>query len=366
MSILEKIIVKDFRNIAFAELSFSPRVNCICGSNGQGKTNLLDAIHYLSLARSAFSSSDGPCFRYGTDSFAVSGLCRMPDTLVSRFTLNVTKGGSKVMKRDDKAYARLSAHLGVLPSVMVSPQDSTLVSESGQERRRFVDAVLSQTDALYLGALQKYNRALVQRNCVLKENEANEDLLDVLDLTMASSAAVIAAKRDAFAKELGDAVVSYYSDLSGSQEEVSVVYRPDLDTGFTEDAVLNAFRAARKRDNIMKYTTVGVQRDDFEFNLNGHPIRKYGSQGQQKSFLVALKLAQYDIMKKRYGFPPILLLDDVFDKLDADRMSNMLKLVCNGDYGQIFITDTNRDRMESIVRGLSADAKYFEAENGEF
>lgn len=366
MSVLEKITVKDFRNIAFAELSFSPRINCICGSNGQGKTNLLDAIHYLSLARSAFSSSDAPCFRYGTDSFAVSGLCRMPDSIISRFTLNVTKGGSKVMKRDDKAYARLSAHLGAMPAVMVSPQDSSLVSESGQERRRFVDAVLSQTDPQYLAALQKYNRALTQRNCLLKETETNDDLLDVLDVSMASSAAVIVAKRDSFAVELNEAVVAYYSSLSGSQEEVSIVYRPDLGSGCGQDAALASFKSARKRDHIMKYTTVGVQRDEFEFNLNGYPIRKYGSQGQQKSFLVALKLAQYDIMKRRYGFPPVLLLDDVFDKLDADRMSNMLKLVCNGDYGQIFITDTNRERMESIVRGLSADAKYFEARNGEF
>lgn len=362
MPVIEKLIVRDFRNIVFAELSFSPGINCICGKNGQGKTNLLDALHYLSLARSAFFCADSACFRHGTDAFAVSGLCRMEDALSARFTLSVTKGGPKLLKRDDKAYGRLSAHMGVLPSVMVSPQDSSLVCDSGEERRRFVNAVLSQMDASYLSALQKFNRCLAQRNSVLKESSPDPELLDVLDSTLAAEAETIIEGRSAFSSKLSAAVSSYYCALSGGSETVGVSYRPDCDAGTLEYRL----KDSRKRDLLLKYTTVGVQRDDFDFSLDGNPIRKFGSQGQQKSFLAAMKLAQYDIMKERYGYTPILLLDDVFDKLDEDRMENMLRIVCGSAYGQIFITDTQRDRMKRVFGGLEADVRYFETENGEF
>lgn len=362
MAVLQKIIVSDFRNIKFAELSFVDGINCICGDNGQGKTNLLDAIHYLSMTKSAFGTADSFCVRHGMNGFSIAGSYRMADGLVSKFVVSVSDG-VKSVKRDDKQYDRISAHIGNLPVVIVSPQDSALVSESGEERRRFVNAVLSQMDPKYLSELQKYNRLLAQRNKMLKEPLADESLLDVTDFQMAAPAAYITERRADFARRLESAVASYYEALSGGRESVGVSYRTDVpsDGGFYD-----LLCSARRRDAILKYTSVGLQRDDFVFSMDGHPIRKCGSQGQQKSFLVALKLAQYDIMKASYGFAPILLLDDVFDKLDVHRISNLLKIVSNNDYGQIFITDTNRGRMEEIVSSISPCAAYFDAKDGEF
>lgn len=360
MSVLQKIIISDFRNIRLAELEFVPGVNCICGDNGQGKTNLLDAIYYLSMTKSAFGASDQFCVRHGCTSFSVAGSYRMDDGLVSRFVISVGDNG-KTLKRDDKSFPRISAHIGTLPIVMVSPQDSALVSESGEERRRFVNAVLSQMDAQYLAALQRYNRLIAQRNKLLKESSPDDFLLDAIEQQMAPAAQYISEKRAAFAVELEKAVAVYYSQLSGGGETVSISYRSDCDGDY-----LNVFRRSRAKDMVLKYTSAGIQRDDFIFDMDGHPIRKCGSQGQQKSFLVALKLAQYDIMKKAYGFPPILLLDDVFDKLDVHRISNLLKIVSNNDYGQIFISDTNRERMESIISDIAPDTAFFNARNGEF
>lgn len=362
MAVLQKIIVSEFRNIKFAELSFVDGINCICGENGQGKTNLLDAIHYLSMTKSAFGTADSFCVRHGMDAFSIAGSYRMSDGMLSKFVVSVS-GGVKTVKRDDKAYDRISGHIGSLPVVMVSPQDSALVSESGEERRRFANAVLSQMDPKYLAELQKYNRLLVQRNKMLKEPLSDESLLDVLDLQMSAPAAYISQCRARFARLLEDAVSGYYRELSGGRENVGIEYRSDVDPDGDFYARLCS---SRRRDALLKYTSIGVQRDDFLFTMDGYPIRKCGSQGQQKSFLVALKLAQYDIMKNSYGFAPILLLDDVFDKLDVNRISNLLKIVSNNDYGQIFITDTNRGRLEEIVSKISSCAAYFDAKDGEF
>ena len=374
MATLEKIIIQNFRNISFAELSFSAGVNCVCGKNGQGKTNLLDAIHYLSLTRSAFSSSDSFCYRHGCDAFSIAGVCRMQDGLSSRFVVNVDNG-VKTVKRDDKVYPKVSAHIGVLPVVMVSPQDSTLVSESGDERRRFANCVLSQLSAEYLSATSRYNKLLAQRNRILKDYRPDTSLLEVLDAQMGECAAIIIPHRREFSDMLCKAVSTHYASLSGGSETISVSYRSGVPVSFrsdvcSDDDIAASFAAMLKssleKDLILKYTSTGVQRDDFLFEMDGYPIRKCGSQGQQKSFLVALKLAQYDIMKASYGFPPVLLLDDVFDKLDEGRIANLLKIVNSTDYGQIFITDTNRDRMERIVGGIAQDVKFFNADNGEF
>lgn len=374
MATLEKIIIQNFRNISFAELSFSAGVNCICGKNGQGKTNLLDAIHYLSLTRSAFSSSDSFCYRHGCDAFSIAGVCRMQDGLSSRFVVNVDNG-VKTVKRDDKVYPRVSAHIGALPVVMVSPQDSTLVSESGDERRRFANCVLSQLSAEYLSATSRYNKLLAQRNRILKGYRPDTSLLEVLDAQMGECAAVIIPGRREFSDMLCKAVSAHYAALSGGSETISVSYRSGVPVSFRSDvcsdvdiaaSFVATLKSSLEKDLILKYTSTGVQRDDFLFEMDGYPIRKCGSQGQQKSFLVALKLAQYDIMKASYGFPPMLLLDDVFDKLDEGRIANLLKIVNTTDYGQIFITDTNRERMERIVEGVAQDVKFFSADNGEF
>lgn len=361
MPVLRKIVVRDFRNIAFQELSFSPNVNCISGNNGEGKTNLLDAIHYLSVTRSAFPAPDRSNFRYGTSGFAIGGTYLMENGLESRFSIRVADGEKK-FSRDDKAYNRLSDHMGVLPVVMVSPGDSALVSEAGEERRRLANVVLSQMDREYLAALQAYNRLLVQRNKVLKDPVPDASLLEALDGPMTGYASRLFEARQRLAADLQPVVAEYYRLISGGREEVAIAYKSEL----SEASLAELFAAHRERDCVLHYTSSGPQRDDFLFTMDGHPIRRAGSQGQQKSFLVALKFAQYEIMKRAYGFAPTLLLDDVFDKLDLERISNLIGMVAGADFGQIFITDTDRRRLSGIVDKLTEDRAYFNAEGGAF
>lgn len=362
MPTLKKIAIQDFRNIVLQELSFSPNINCVSGNNGEGKTNLMDAIWYLSMTKSAFSSTDRFNFRHGTDAFAISGVFDMGDGLQTRFSVKVDSKGEKKVRRDDKPYSRVADHIGVLPIVMVSPSDISLVSESGEDRRRFVNSVLSQMDREYLSAVQQYNRLLFQRNKMLKDGTFDDSLLGVFDERMGEYASRVYQSRESFIKDLEPVVSEYYKALSGGKETVSVSYVSDLAKAPLEDLL----KASREKDLALRYTTSGVQRDDFIFKMDGYPIRRCGSQGQQKSFLVSLKLAQYEIMKKRYGFPPTLLLDDAFDKLDMGRIGNLLGMVAGSDFGQIFITDSNKVRMAGIVDKLTADRAYFEAVGGEF
>lgn len=362
MPVLEKIVISDFRNIQLQELEFSPNVNCISGNNGEGKTNLLDAIYYLSMTKSAFSTSDKFNFRHGTTEFSLSGTYRMPNGLSSRFAVRITSGGEKKVKRDDKQYGKVSEHIGVLPIVMVSPSDITMVSESGEERRRFVNSVLSQMDKEYMSMMQQYNRLLLQRNRMLKELNPDRTLIEVMDLRMSALAEPIYQARKRFIEELNPIVAEYYRLLSGGSEQVDIEYDSELSKAGLDVLLSSSY----EKDKILKYTTSGIQRDDFIFRMNGHPIRRYGSQGQQKSFLVSLKFAQYEIMKKKYGFAPILLLDDVFDKLDMGRISNLLQMVASNDFGQIFITDSNKVRMSGIVDGLTQDRAYYETSSGVF
>ena len=359
---LRKITIRNFRNIELQEVSFSPNVNCISGGNGEGKTNLLDAIWYLSMTKSALSGSDRFNFRYGTDEFSIAGSYSMPGGTVSRFSVMVSGSGEKRLKRDDKAYTRISEHIGVLPIVMVSPADISMVSESGEERRKFINSVLSQMDREYLASVQQYNRLLMQRNRLLKAGIVDDDLLSTFDDRLAAAAVPIFEKRGAFCASLIPVVQRYYSDISGGREEVSVEYKSDLHGGDLRDIL----RQRRDKDQIFHFTTAGVQRDDFIFTMNGHPIRRCGSQGQQKSFLVALKFAQYEVMKAACGCSPMMLLDDLFDKLDPGRVSNLLGLVADREFGQIFLTDSNKVRTESIVDALTTDRTYIEAEGGAF
>lgn len=362
MPVLEKIVISDFRNITLQELEFSPNINCISGNNGEGKTNLLDAIYYLSMTKSAFSTSDRFSFRHGTDEFSIAGTYRMENGLSSRFALMMSLKGEKKVKRDDKPYPRVSGHIGVLPIVMVSPADISMVSESGEERRRFVNSVLSQMNREYMSALQQYNRLLLQRNRMLKDSVVDHSFMEVIDMKMAALAEPVYNERKRFVEELTPIVSEYYNTLSGGSEKVGIEYESDLAKAHLDSLLASSF----EKDRILKYTTCGIQRDDFIFTMNGHPIRRHGSQGQQKSFLVALKFAQYEIMKRNYGFAPILLLDDVFDKLDMSRIANLLQMVASNDFGQIFITDSNKVRMSGIVDGLTQDRAYFETAAGTF
>ena len=362
MAVLQKIVIQDFRNIALQELSFSPNINCISGGNGEGKTNLLDAIWYLSMTKSAFATTDRYNFRYGTSAFALSGTYALGSGTTARFSIRVTDGGQKVVRRDDKPYERISEHIGVLPIVMVSPADISMVSESGDERRRFVNAVLSQMDRRYLADIQQYNRFLLQRNKLLKAGVWDEDLLVTFDERLAALAVPVYERRAAFCDSLVPIVQQYYAEISGGREQVGVEYRSDLQKGDLQSLLLER----RERDRVFKFTTAGVQRDDFLFTMDGHPIRRCGSQGQQKSFLVALKFAQYEVMKAACGQAPMMLLDDLFDKLDMGRTENLLKMVSGNGFGQIFLSDSNKVRLRSIVDGLTEDRTYFDTGNGVF
>ena len=362
MPILEKLVISDYRNIQLQELEFSPNVNCISGNNGEGKTNLLDAIYYMSMTKSAFAASDRFNLRHGTEEFSLAGTYRMENGLSSRFALKMTSKGEKKVRRDDKPYQKISEHVGVLPVVMVSPADVSMVSDSGEERRRFVNSVLSQMDREYMSAMQQYNRLLLQRNTMLKDSEPDRSLMEIIDMRMSVLSEPIYKARKSFVEQLKPIVAEYYKTLSGDSEQVDIEYESELSKAGLDQLLSASF----DRDRIMKHTTTGVHRDDFAFRMNGHPIRRFGSQGQQKSFLVSLKFAQYEIMKKNYGFAPILLLDDVFDKLDMGRISNLLQMVASNDFGQIFITDSNKVRMAGIVDGLTQDRAYFETSCGTF
>lgn len=361
MATLSKTVIQDFRNIELQELEFCPNVNCISGGNGQGKTNLLDAIWYLSMTKSAFASSDRWNFRHGCSSFAISGTYNLGDSS-TRISLKVEDGGDKKLIRDDKPIQRISSHIGLLPVVMVSPADSSLVSESGEERRRFANSVLSQMDGGFLSAIQRYNKLLGQRNAALKENSIKDDLLDAIDFSLAPLAESIHASRASFTEKLTPLVQEYYEQLSGGSEKVGIEYVSDLQKG-SLDRLLSDRRG---KDRALGFTSAGIQRDDFLFTMNGEPIRKVGSQGQQKSFLVSLKFAQYDFMRSRYGFAPMLLLDDLFDKLDLGRTESLLKMVSGSDFGQIFITDTDRSRLEGILGKMTDESTYYQARGGAF
>jgi DNA replication and repair protein RecF len=368
MAELRKIVVQDFRNIELQELEFSSNVNCISGNNGEGKTNLLDAVWYLSMTKSSRGVQDRFNWRHGTGGFAIAGTYGLPDGLTTRVSVKVESGPqqsvTKQIRRDDKPCERLSDHIGEFPVVMVSPGDGALVSESADERRRFVNSVLSQMERMYLSDVQKYNRILDQRNAALKDHGSSaEGLLDALDPMLEEYGRRIFERRSAFMKELEPRIRDFYSRISGVKETVSVEYRSDLAKGSLEDIL----REGRGRDVMLKYTFSGIQRDDFLFQMDGYPIRKCGSQGQQKSFLVALKFAQYEIMRQEGGpRTPILLLDDLFDKLDLDRISNLLRMVSGNGFGQIFITDADPGRLRRTVDSITSDRAYFEAEGGVF
>ena len=359
---LKRISLTNFKNIPEAQIEFSEGLNCINGNNGQGKTNLLDAIYYLSMTKSYFDAADRFTFRHGEQTASVQGTYVSADGTEETITVLLTKDGPKQVRRGKKQYARFSDHIGLIPIVMSSPTDTALVNDAGSERRRFVNMFLSQTDKTYLRNLQDYNPLLMQRNKLLKQEEVPADLLDVFSARLAEYADYIFRKRAELCERLTPLVGSYHSLLSGGSEEISLKYVSDLHNGSLEDIL----HKEAEKERILKYTTAGVHHDDILLQLDGHPLRKCGSQGQQKSFLIALKLAQFTIMRGSYAFPPILLLDDVFDKLDSDRVAQLLSIVSGEDFGQIFITDSNKVRLGRIVDSLEKECAMFDVEEGRY
>ena len=358
---LKSIILHNFKNIVAASLEFSPKINYISGNNGAGKTNLLDAVYYLSMTKSFFSSSDRYVCNFDADEAQIGGVYDIGG-VEERIGVSIRRGGVKTVRRNGRNYERFSEHIGLLPIVMVSPADTSLIHDSGDERRKYLNFILSQTDRAYLRHIQAYTHLLIRRNRLLKEDLLPDVLLDTIAEQMAPHAHYVGDARRELCNKLDPLVREYYSRLSDGREEVKIRFRTDLDNGDFSTLL----QQDEEKERILKYTTVGPQRDDMSFLIEDHPIRNCGSQGQQKSFLLAMKLAQFSFMKSIYSKPPILLLDDLFDKLDMERVESLLKIVLKDDFGQIFISDSNKVRIERLMESLQGESRSFIVENGVF
>lgn len=355
---LKELNIINFKNIPARQFSFSEKINCFVGNNGVGKTNLLDAIHYLSLCKSGWGLSDKMCIRHGEAFFRVEG-----EYLVEERTERVIvsyNGKTKSVKRNTKEYAKISEHIGLLPFVMVSPYDTGIINEAGEERRRFLNSFISQIDPVHMGRLMRYNTLIAQRNKMLKEGIVGEtkEVLEIIDMQLAEVAAAIYARRTEIIDELSPLVERYYHILSEEREEVTLTYSSQLHKKPMEELLAESV----ERDRIMGYTTVGIHRDDIKMSIMDYPIRRYGSQGQQKSFLIALKLAQHDMLFAHTGRKPVLLLDDIFDKLDLERVAQLIGIVSGEHFGQIFISDCNKQRLQTILDKIDTTHKIFDIE----
>ena len=357
---LKKLVLINFKNIAQAEITLSERINCFVGDNGAGKTNVLDAVYYLSMSKSALTMTDGQSVRHGEDFFVVEGTYAGDSGSSDTVNCSFLRRSGKVLKLNGKEYDRMADHVGRFPVVMVSPQDSVLITDAAEERRRYLNAFLSQLDRDYLASLMRYNAVLAERNRFLKSS-SDEQMLQIYDMQLADHAARIYERRRDIIERMRPLVAEFYRQLSGDREQVEIEYRSELASASMGELLL----ASRERDIVNGFTTSGVHRDDMSLRIGGYPLRKYGSQGQQKSFLMSLKLAQYRILAEVCGERPLLLLDDLFDKLDTSRVENLLTLVAGDDFGQIFITDCNRSRLETILSRAGEKYALFMVEGGD-
>jgi DNA replication and repair protein RecF len=357
--ILKKLSLLNYKNIKEATLTLSPKFNCFIGSNGVGKTNVLDSIYFLSFCHSAYSSQDSLVIRHDEPFLVLEG--EYEDFSIY---CGMKRGQKKHFKRDKKEYKRLSEHIGLIPIVMVAPGDTLLIGGASEERRRFMDLVISQLDRSYIASLNRYNKALQQRNALLKneDEQFDWDVIAILEEQMAADGEYLYQQRNQFVSRLLPLFQQFYSTISGEHERVELQYLSHCQRG----PLLDVIRNGRAKDRIMGYSLHGVHRDDWEILIDGHPMRVEGSQGQQKTFVIALKLAQFDFLKESNAHTmPILLLDDIFDKLDAARVEKIVQLVSGDGFGQIFITDTNRDHLDQILQMSNADYRLFLVNDGE-
>ena len=356
---LERLSIINFKNLEQEEILLDRGFNCFVGDNGTCKTNIVDAIYYLSISKSALAMSDTQCVRHGENFFVLEGDYYTATERHEKIVCTYQRGSSKVLKRNGKVYERLADHIGLIPVVIVSPADSSLISDSADERRRHLNAFASQLDKSYLDAAMRYNTALANRNSYLKIG-ADEEMLRIYDAQMAMQAQKIHATRSDLIKRMQPLVADYYRALSDDHEQVKLEYRSELNERPLEELLL----ASRECDRILGHTTCGVHRDDMSFTIGGYTLRKYGSQGQQKSFLIALKLAQYRIIAEASGEKPILLLDDLFDRLDENRVARLIELVKGKEFGQVVITDCNGTRIHKILDDAGCSFKLFKVDYG--
>ncbi|MBQ7419873.1 MAG: DNA replication and repair protein RecF [Prevotella sp.] len=363
--VLEKLSILNYKNIREATLLMSPKINCLIGQNGVGKTNVLDAIYFLSFCRSASNPVDSQVICHEEPFCMIEGSYSewSGDSEKLVVSCGMKRGTKKHFKRNKKEYKRLSEHIGLIPLVVVSPSDTLLIEGGSEERRRLMDMVISQYDRSYIDALARYNNAHQQRNILLKQEESAPDpmLLQIWEEQMAEAGEEIFHKRDTFVQELVPVFQSYYEQISLGREQVGLVYTSHCQRG----PLLEVIQRDRAKDLAVGYSLHGIHRDDLEFTLDGHLMKREGSQGQNKTFVIALKLAQFDFLKRTASkTTPLLLLDDIFDKLDAERVEQIVRLVSGDAFGQIFITDTNRDHLDRILQSSVLDYKIFFVDNG--
>lgn len=360
---LKNISIVNYRNISQADLSFSPKLNGFIGKNGMGKTNVLDAIYYLSFCKGTMSASDAFNLRHDTEFFMIQGEYESDGMGATEVVCSLKRGTRKRVKCDGKDYKRISEHVGKIPLVMLSPADSQLVTGGSEERRRFMDMVISQYDTAYLNAAIRYERTLKQRNALLKaEEEPDRGVMDVLEEMMGADAEVVFNARRNFVEEFSPIFQRLYSRLCpDSREQVTIKY----DSNGFRGALQPQLASWRERERLVGYSLHGVHKDELVLELNGYPVKREASQGQTKTFFIAMKLAQY-VFLKQHGEKrvPLLLLDDIFDKLDAERVARIVEYVGGEDFGQIFITDTNRSHLDFILAHSNLDYRLFYVENG--
>lgn len=361
---LKNISLLNFKNYADAALQFSETVNVFTGNNGSGKTNMLDAIHYLCLCKSYFNPIDAQQIKTGEELFMIQGDFNRKNKS-EKITCGVKRNQKKQFKRNKKEYDKLADHIGLFPVVMVSPYDINLIIDGSEERRKFMDNVISQTDALYLDTLITYNRVLLNRNTLLKQiaisKKYDPTLLEILDEQLVHAGNKIFAVRQNFMNAFVPLFNQYYQYLTQGSEQVALHYQSQLNAANFDELLKKTI----EKDRLLERTTTGIHKDELLFTLSDLPLKKFGSQGQQKSFLIALKLAQYAFLAQNKGFKPLLLLDDIFDKLDDKRVQKLMQMVSQQDFGQIFITDTGKERVKLIFKKIAVEVTLFEVEKGQ-
>ncbi len=354
---LKSLSLVNFRSHRDAAYTFTKDVAVFTGPNGAGKTNVLDAIHYLTFCKGFLNPTDSQNIHLGEPFFLIEGKFKLNEKN-EQITCGLKRGQTKIFKRNSKEYAKLSEHIGLFPLVLIAPTDIVLISGGSEERRKFTDTVISQFDRNYLEHLIRYNKILQQRNAFLRQGQSDRSMLEVLNMQLCRYAPEIYEARKAFLNKIAPLFSKYYQILSSHSEEVSLVY----DSGLNEYPMEDLLERSSERDRVMQYTTEGIHKDDLEIRVNGFPLRRYASQGQQKSILIALKLAQFDVMAELKGIKPLLLLDDIFEKLDQERITALMTLVSQQHFGQIFITDSHPERVTDILGSIDCPYDRFSIE----
>ncbi|MCH7407771.1 DNA replication/repair protein RecF [Belliella sp. DSM 111904] len=360
---LKNLHLNQFKNYHSAKLEFSEEINCMVGINGSGKTNLLDAIHYLCLTKSALNTQDNQNILHNEAYFSLFGSFESENNTLDVRCI-VESGKKKQLLQNGKIIEKMSDHVGTLPVVMIAPDDTSLIKEGSEERRRFFDNMLCQLDKSYMIALVRYQHFLKQRNALLKQfaesGRINKSHLEPYDVELIRLAKQISIARQNFIEAYKPMLLNHYAEISESREHVDIQYT----TTCMEDSFEQQFVQNQSRDILLRRTSAGIHKDDFVFEIDQYPIKKFGSQGQQKSFLIALKLAQFEIFHTKKGTKPILLLDDIFDKLDDHRIEKLMLLVGDHRFGQLFITDARPERSIQILKGLDSEIKFFRVNQG--